>query len=148
VGIRELGPGETHLAAIALLELRPGMGDVKQLVERVDEVQRQHGYRLLGSFVDGQRLAVAAAGFRVAESLHQARHLYVDDLVCVREHRGQGHATALLRRLEQIARAEGCGAIELDSGVGSHRVDAHRLYFAHGMRITSFHFSRDLEPRG
>jgi hypothetical protein len=32
--------------------------------------------------------------------------------------------------------------------VGPDRVDAHRLYFNAGLRISSHHFARDLRPDG
>jgi hypothetical protein len=46
--------------------------------------------------------------------------------------------------LEAEARRTGCDELHLDSGVGPEREAAHRLYFRHGMRIASHHFSRDL----
>ena len=51
--VRELSDGESHLAAAALLELRPQFGTPAQLTERVDR-QRSGGYRVAGSFEEGQ----------------------------------------------------------------------------------------------
>ena len=52
-------------------------------------------------------------------------------------------------RVEQ-ARAEDCNALHRDCGV--HRHQAHRFYFAEGMRIAGYHFERavaeaDVPPR-
>ncbi len=44
--------------------------------------------------------------------------------------------------VEEEARRLGCDQLHLDSGVGQDREDAHRFYFNHGMRITSYHFAR------
>ena len=44
---------------------------------------------------------------------------------------------------EEAARA-GCGELHLDSGVGPDREAAHRFYFRHRLRITSYHFAREL----
>jgi len=52
-GIRELEPEETALAFEAMLELRPGMGSEAAFVERVNQVQRPEGYRLVASFAQG-----------------------------------------------------------------------------------------------
>ena len=142
--VRELGPGETHLAARTLLHLRPGLGSAEALVRQVDERQRPAGYRLAGVFPDGDEEAAAVAGFRINEYLAWGRHLYVDDLVTAAVHRGRGHADRLFAWLEAEARRAGCRELHLDSGVGEDREDAHRFYFRHGLRIASYHFAREL----
>ncbi len=43
--VRELETGESHRAALALLELRPHIGSADELVAQVD-AQRAFGYRL------------------------------------------------------------------------------------------------------
>ena len=144
VTVRELGPGETALAARTLLELRPGLGTPEALVRQVDERQRAAGYRLVGAFDGRVEDALAVAGFRVNEYLAWGRHLYVDDLVTAAEHRGRGLADRLFAWLENEARRCGCTQFHLDSGVGEDREDAHRFYFRHGLRIASYHFVREL----
>ena len=142
--VRELGPGETALAARTLLQLRPGLGRAEALVKQVDERQRPAGYRLVGAFEDGAEQATAVAGFRINEFLAWGRHLYVDDLVTADGHRGRGLADRLFAWLEDEARNCGCTQLHLDSGVGEDRQDAHRFYFRHGLRISSYHFQREL----
>ena len=141
--IRELAEGETSRAARALLELRPQRGPAPALVARAD-AQRVAGYRLFGSFEPGEEDAAAVAGFRVLETLAWGRMLYVDDLVTRADRRGRGHGGALMRRLAVEACRTGCEQLHLDSGVGPERADAHRLYFNSGLRISSYHFSREL----
>jgi hypothetical protein len=46
----------------------------------------------------------------------------------------------LLSWLADEAKRQGCDSLHLDSAVGPERLDAHRLYFAAGMRIASYHF--------
>ena len=142
--VRELGPGETALAARTLLELRPALGSAEALVRQIDERQRPAGYRLAGAFDHDEQEAAAVAGFRVNEFLAWGRHLYVDDLVTAEAHRGRGHADRLFAWLEAEARRTGCAQLHLDSGLGEDRRDAHRFYFRHGLRIASFHFAREL----
>jgi GNAT superfamily N-acetyltransferase len=144
VNVREIGPGETHLAARTLLELRPALGSTRALVRQVDERQRPAGYRLVGVFEDGATDAAAVAGFRINEYLAWGRHLYLDDLVTAAARRGRGHADRLFAWLEDEARHCGCTQFHLDSGVGEDRQDAHRFYFRHGLRIASYHFAREL----
>jgi GNAT superfamily N-acetyltransferase len=142
--VRELAEGETALAAPALLELRPDYGPFDALVTAVDSVHRPAGYRLIAAFEDGEKDAVAVAGFRVQEKLAWRRHLYVDDLVTRAAFRGRGHADRLFEWIYEEAARQDCAQLHLDSGVTPDRADAHRFYFRHGMRITSYHFARGL----
>jgi len=143
--VRELNTGESHLAAAALLELRPHVGTPAELAERVDR-QRPGGYRVVGSFDEGEEEAAAAAGFRVSDNLPWGRFLYVDDLVTRAAMHGRGHAGALMSWLFEEAEREGCEQFHLDSGVIPERADAHRLYFRRRLRISAYHFSTAVPP--
>ena len=137
--IRELGPEETALAYRAMLELRGRIGSEAEFVARVNDLQRPEGYRLLGSFAEGDPAAVAAAGFRTAHFLAWGYALYVDDLSSRPGFRRQGHAGALMDWLLEEARRLGCDQLHLDSGVGPDREEAHRLYPTTRLRISSHH---------
>ena len=141
--IRELQAGEEALAAAALVELRPHVGDAAAMAARTAE-QRAEGYRIVAAFEPGDREAAAAAGFRIQRNTAWGRHLYVDDLSTRAAHRGRGHGAALMDWLIETARAEGCGELHLDSGLGPERESAHRLYFGSRLRISSYHFSREV----
>lgn len=122
--------------------LRTDLGDERGFVHTVDEVQRPEGYRLLGAFEEGEREAVAVAGFRAAHGLAWGHYLYVDDLSTPPEARQRGHGRALLDWLAEEARRLGCDQLHLDSGVGLDRADAHRLYMNSGLVIAAHHFAR------
>ena len=124
--------------------LRTHLRDEADFVERVDDVQRPQGYRLVAAFAEGADRVVAVAGFRVIENLAWARSLYVDDLSTLPEARGRGHGGRLLEWCAEEGARQGCDQLHLDSGVGPERSDAHRLYFNQGLRITSFHFARPM----
>ena len=138
--LREIAPQETALAYPAMRELRPHFDSEAEFVRRVDELQRPEGYRLVGVFEEPEH-AVAVAGFRIGHMLAWGRFLYVDDLSTVPEARGRGHAGRLLSWIAEEAARQGCDSVELDSGVGADRQDAHRRYFDSGMRIASYHFT-------
>lgn len=142
--IRELHAGDTRLAQRAIRELRAAYEGEQRFVEHVDGLLRPGGYRLLGAFVPGEEHAVAAAGFRISDSLAWGHHLYIDDLSTAPQARRQGHAGALLDWLIEEARRLGCDQLHLDSGVGAERFEAHRLYHNHGLSIYSHHFARGL----
>jgi GNAT superfamily N-acetyltransferase len=140
MGIRELGPTETHLAYEAMLELRPHIGTETEFVTRVNDVQRPAGYRLVASFDAGEPVAAAVAGFHIGDMLAWGHFLYVEDLVTRDSARGGGHATGLLDWIRVEAERNNCNSLQLDSG--SQRHDAHRLYLARGYRITGHHFGQ------
>jgi GNAT superfamily N-acetyltransferase len=140
--LREIVPPDTALAFPAMQALRPHYVEEATFVERVDEVQRVEGYRLVGIFENEPAHALAVAGFRVEHMLMWGRRLYVDDLSTLPEARRRGYGRKLLDWLCEEARRVDCEQLHLDSGVGPHRTDAHRLYFNSGLEITSFHFAR------
>jgi len=137
---RELAPEETHLAFNAMRELRPHLASVDDFVARVNDAQRTEGYRLVASIADED--VVAVGGFRRLHTLAWGDLIYIDDLVTLESHRGQGHAHRLLEWIHTEARRLGCEQIHLDSA--PHRHPAHRLYLNERFRISSFHFSREL----
>jgi GNAT superfamily N-acetyltransferase len=139
-GERELAPEETHLAFDAIRELRPHLASVDDFVARVIGAQRPEGYRLVASFADED--VVAVGGFRRLHTLAWGDLIYIDDLVTLESHRGQGHARRLLEWIHAEARRLGCEQIHLDSA--PHRHPAHRLYLTERFHISSFHFSRDV----
>jgi GNAT superfamily N-acetyltransferase len=142
--VRELHDGETALAARTLLELRPQYESPERVIEVIDRDLRPRGYRLVGSFEDGESDAATVAGFRVVQMLAWGRAVYVDDLVTAAERRGRGHADRVFQWLLEEAARQGCGELHLDSGVVPEREAAHRFYFNHGLRISSYHFQRGL----
>jgi GNAT superfamily N-acetyltransferase len=143
--VRELTPEETPLAWNALRELRPHVTSPEELESLVNGAQRAEGYRLIASFPDGDREPAAVAGFRVRHTLYAGYMLYVDDLVTREARRGEGHADALMRWLLEEAARLGCDQMHLDSGVQRERETAHRFYFNHRLRISAYHFSRELD---
>jgi hypothetical protein len=104
-------------------------------------------------FAGGGRMCVAADGervvgvavYRISENTFAGLNLYCDDLVTDEAARSRGVGHALMVHLEETARAAGCQNFRLDSG--THRQQAHKFYFREGMVITSFSFTKPLEPR-
>lgn len=143
--IRELLPPDTGLAFEAMRILRTAYTDEHSFVERVDELQRPEGYRLVGAFEGEGEAAVAVAGFRACHSLAWGHYLYVDDLSTHPDARRRGHARALLDWLLEEAKRLDCDQLHLDSGVELDRADAHRLYLNAGLVISAHHFARYVE---
>jgi GNAT superfamily N-acetyltransferase len=138
--IREINPAETHLAYLAMRELRPHLQSLDEFVSRVNRDQRPEGYRLVGAFEDGIEEAVAALGCRIQHRLAYGSTLYVDDLSTREAYRRRGYGARLMKWALVEARRLGCDELHLDSGHQRH--DAHRLYLNQGMHISSHHFRR------
>jgi GNAT superfamily N-acetyltransferase len=98
------------------------------------------GLTFTAALVDDR--CVGLAGWRVVDTTHVVRKLYVDDLVTDAAHRSRGIGAALLDHLEVRGAALGCRFLELDSGV--QREGAHRFYRRVGMRDDSLHFRRPI----
>lgn len=141
--VRELTSDAEILAGFSVMsQLRPHL----KREEYVATIRRMMagGYRQAASF-DGPKI-VAIAGFRVIEMLHTGLHIYIDDLITDESARSGGHGKAVMDWVVALARTEGCGAVELDSG--THRKAAHRFYLRERFEISSFHFRRELTPPG
>jgi GNAT superfamily N-acetyltransferase len=67
--------------------------------------------------------------------------MYIDDVSTLEIARGNGFADELMRWVIADAKRRQCGGVHLDSGVGSQRAAAHRLYMRNRLRISALHFS-------
>lgn len=143
VEVRPENTGQTYSAFRALRGEHGVMASREGFAAWVNEKQRPEGYRIVAAFLPGIPDAVAAAGFRAHHMLSRGFMLYVDDLVCLPEHRAQGHAGRIFDWLMEEARRLGCQRLHLDSGHQRH--DAHRFYLNHDMAISAHHFSMALE---
>jgi GNAT superfamily N-acetyltransferase len=121
-----------------MLQLRPHL-DEDEYLRTVRRMQRS-GYRLAAATESGEVRCVT--GYRIVEFLAYGKFLYVDDFVTAEDARSEGHGGRMLDWLAVVAREEGAGSLQLDSGVQRH--EAHRFYFREGMKISSYHFSMAL----
>ena len=119
-------------------QLRPKLRE-EEFVERILQQQRE-GYRLV--FLEAEGKVASVAGFRVMHVLWSGKTLYVDDLITDETMRSRGFGEQMIAWLLARAREEGCETFSLDSG--THRQQAHAFYFRQGLRITDFHFQRQL----
>jgi len=119
--------------------LRPHL----QRHEFVPLVRRMFGEGYGLAYVEAEDGIQAVVGYRIVEMLRTGRMLEVDDLVSATAARSKGYGKKLLDWCADLARANQCSVIELDSGV--HRADAHRFYFRERMHMLGFHFSRSLD---
>lgn len=138
--IIRLAESEPRIAACypVMQLLRPHLQE-DEFIGRV-RAQQSDGYRLALAEVEG--VAVAVAGFRLAENLAWGRFLYVDDLVTCQEQRSRGVGSQMLHWLREYARSRGCQQLHLDSGM--QRKDAHRFYLREGMEKAGYHFAESL----
>jgi GNAT superfamily N-acetyltransferase len=138
--IRELTTDDEFRAAWAVMrELRSHL-DEETFMQRVGEM-RPSGYRLIAGEEDGT--IVALAGIGTEKNLYYGRYMWVYDLITTEKGRSKGHGLALMERVEELAREEGCDVVGLSSAL--HRTDAHRFYLEKvGMDKRSYTFTKDL----
>jgi ribosomal protein S18 acetylase RimI-like enzyme len=143
--IREIMEGETAQGAEAMLLLRPRWKTADAVVDLIDTKLRPTGYRLAGAFEHSSGAAVSIVGFRELWSTAWGYYMYIDDVSTLETARGNGFADELLRWVIADARRRRCEAVHLDSGVGSDRAAAHRLYMRNRLRISAHHFSLEVD---
>jgi GNAT superfamily N-acetyltransferase len=119
-------------------QLPPHLAEDEYL--RMIRRMQRSGYRLAAATESGEVRCVT--GYRIVEFLAYGKFLYVDDFVTAEDARSEGHGGRMLDWLAVVAREEGAGSLQLDSGVQRH--EAHRFYFREGMKISSYHFSMAL----
>lgn len=144
VQVREIMEGETARAAEAMLLLRPRWKTADTVIDLIDTKLRPTGYRLVGAFEHSSGAAVSIVGFRELWSTAFGYYMYIDDVSTLEKARGNGFADELLRWVIADARRRQCEGIHLDSGVGSDRAAAHRLYMRNRLRISAHHFSLEV----
>ena len=120
----------------AYKELRPHLRSDDELVERW-RVQTREGFQII--YIQEGDIAVAAAGYRVINTLAWGRVLYVDDLVAVAARHKGGLGTALLKYIQDEARLLGCDAVHLDTGY--QRRLAHLAYLRNGFHFDCHHLA-------
>lgn len=133
-------PSEIAACFEAMRHLRGHLVEA-ELVPLVQAMMAE-GYQL--AYIEEEGRVVCVAGFRIYTNFFLGRHLYVEDLSTLEERRSAGHGARMMEWLCARARAEGCSAVNLDSGVQRH--DAHRFYFRQGMHIAAHHFLKRLAP--
>jgi GNAT superfamily N-acetyltransferase len=143
--IREIPSEHTAQAAEAILLLRSRWKTADAVIDFIDTQLRPTGYRLVGAFENDPNTAVSIIGFREMWSTAFGHYMYIDDLSTLQTARGSGFADELLRWVIADAKRCGCTEVHLDSGVGSDRAPAHRLYMRNHLHISAHHFSRAVD---
>lgn len=132
--------GDECRACLPLMrELRPDLSDPQAFVEQLDR-QAAQGYRLLVA-QSGEEI-VGLAGCRLQENLLYGRYLYIDDLICRSDRRGQGIGERLIAAARDEAKNLGCKQFVLDTALGNAL--AQRFYFRQGLLATGMHFRQAL----
>jgi ribosomal protein S18 acetylase RimI-like enzyme len=143
--IREIIEGQTQQAVEAMLLLRPRWKTADAVIDFIDTKLRPTGYRLVGAFEHSSGAASSIIGFRELWSTAHGHYMYIDDVSTLETARGNGFADELIRWVVGDAKRRRCDGVHLDSGVGSDRAAAHRLYMRNHMRISAHHFSLEVD---
>jgi GNAT superfamily N-acetyltransferase len=118
-----------------MLQLQPHV-PFDEYLAIVKRMKQTDGYQLAALY--DKDIVRAIAGYRVMETLHYGRMMYLDDLCTDERYRSKGYGKTLLDWLKAEARALDCGHLHLDSGV--QREQTHRFYLREGLTINCHHF--------
>ena len=69
---------------------------------------------------------------------------YVSSIITNEDERGKGYGVKLMDHAKELAKARGCKALVLDSGMP--RTQAHRFYEIYGFEKSCYGFDYYLEP--
>lgn len=128
-----------HERILPLLGELYGSISPETLRERLHLV-REDGWRCAALIVGDDLLAVA--GYWVTARFCYGKYLYVDHFIVADGQRRAGLGQVLLAYLHDMARAEGCERLVLDTYVAND--SAQRFWFKNGFKIVGFHFGKDL----
>ena len=121
-------------------QLRPHLTTAEDYLEKINRLQNKYDYHLVALMENNE--VMAAAGYRITESLAWGNYFYLDDLITNETSRRKGYAKILWEWLINQAKINDCKQFHLDSGVNRH--DAHRFYLKGGLDITCHHFQMTL----
>ncbi|CAG9001495.1 MAG: hypothetical protein CENE_03515 [Candidatus Celerinatantimonas neptuna] len=132
---------DLNKAVEILLLLRPKYSS-EQLSEQIKEQQCRHQYQLIGVF-DEEAGLVGVAGFIEGCKLAWGRYLLIEDLMVTPQWQQSGAGGHLLKWLRHHGLQLGCKELHVNSSVS--RFSAHKFYLQEGFRISSHHFSLQLQ---
>ena len=140
VEVRNLSSDEEIEATFPVMsQLRTHL-DEGEYLATIRRMETADSYRLSAVFEEERVRCVA--GYRYMQLLAYGKIVYVDDLITDEAARSRDFGRRMLEWLAEEARSNGCERLHLTSGVQRH--DAHRFYFREGMKISNYHFAKDL----
>lgn len=138
--VRELTTDADRREAYPVLrELRSHL-EPEEMADRHEQM-REEGYRLFGRYADDELVSVA--GVTLGTNFYLGKYCFVHDLVTTEARRSEGHGAALLARVHDWSREQGCETVELESGLW--RDEAHEFYEELGYERYCYSFKYELD---
>jgi GNAT superfamily N-acetyltransferase len=139
--IRDATRGDANAIA-RLLDQLGYATDADAVSRRLTRLEASESDRLFVAELDGQ--VVGLAGIHVSPSVeYDEDAAKISALVVDEAHRRRGIAAALVRRVEEEARARGCCVLFLTTA--ERRKDAHAFYRRAGLEETGRRFAKRLD---
>lgn len=124
--IHLLSTEDLPLAFMLLKDLRPHL-TLEKFIEIYHLAHANDHFRFAGIKMGKEWTALM--GFRILYDMVHGKHLYIDDLVTLPQHRSQGLGALLLEYAEAEAHRQNCSYLRLCTGVDNH--GARRFYEKH-----------------
>jgi GNAT superfamily N-acetyltransferase len=105
------------------------------------DIQKREGYKII--FIERNSKVIAAAGYRLMNTMAWGKILYIDDLIAHESERGNGYGSILLSHLKGLAETLNCDSVHLDTGYQRHA--AHKAYLRNGFTLNCHHMELSLK---
>jgi len=112
----------------------------KEILDGLRILKKNHRYSLLIAYKDKE--AVGIVGLSIGFLLYSGKYLQISSLYIDPKHRNEGIAQALFATADQVAKAQNCEKIVLDSYVTNQ--ESHKTYLREDFEIKAYHFMKEL----
>ncbi|MFU8926400.1 GNAT family N-acetyltransferase [Acinetobacter puyangensis] len=132
--ISELKNEEMYLAITLLSKFYPNL-DENLLKSRLDDVSRLN-WKCLGLFSNDKLIGLS--GYWINTRIYCGKYLYIDHFIIDDSYRCKGSGAKLLNYLKELAIANNCEQVCLDTFVSNSL--AQSFWSRHGFKIVGFHY--------
>jgi ribosomal protein S18 acetylase RimI-like enzyme len=123
-------------------ELRPKL-TLSDFISIYEQAKAANQYTLIGAY-SGEE-CIALMGYRILYDYVHGKHLYIDDLVTLPDHRSKGAGARLLDEAEILAKNFNCNYVRLCTG--SDNEGGKRFYEREGYKLRAVVYKRVIDSK-
>ncbi len=134
VSINEMLPNYSLIC-----ELTPSL-TIEQYQQYLEQMVPHNYFQVV--VLSGEQV-IAVSGYWIATKIYSGKYLEIDNFIVSEPFRKEGVGQALIRWMEEEARAHQCNVIMLDAYVENFK--AHAFYYRQGFIARGFHYLKSVE---